>query len=62
MRAASANAESKLEAVRGALRMRSSCEETKIILNGHQYMVYDMGEIDDGCAGTRITLGTNLVL
>ena len=28
MRAASANAESKLEAVRGALRMRSSCEDT----------------------------------
>ena len=42
--------------------MRSSCEETKIILNGHQYMVYDMGEIDDAsCAELDKLLGTNLV-
>ena len=61
VRAASTDAEEKLEAVRGALLARSSCEDTKIILNGHQYMVYDMGEIDDAGCAELDQLGTNLV-
>ena len=60
MRAASANAESKLEAMRGALRMRSSCEDTKIILNCHQYMVYGMGGIDDAGSAELDKLGADL--
>ena len=61
MRAASADAEDKLEAVRGALLMRSSCEDTKIVLNGHQYVAYDMGEIDDAGCAELVKLGTKLL-
>ena len=61
MQAASADAEDKLEAVRGALLMRSSCEDTKIVLNGHQYVAYDMGEIDDAGCAELVKLGTKLL-
>ena len=61
MQAASADAEDKLEAMRGALLMRSSCEDAKIVLNGHQYVAYDMGEIDDAGCAELVKLGTKLL-
>ena len=40
---------------------RSSYEDTKIVLNGHQYVAYDVGEIDDAGCAELVELGATLV-